>query len=135
MFAAVADIERILREGQAMMAGIQKLLMLLLLLLLRLSSFMAAIQSKGECVFGKRQPCRSTKRGDARIGMKKRPVWETKNREAGGSSPKRRRRIVAKRRLAQTEADRDTERKKWSTVCSVTKTRSYRKTRSVSTVQ
>ena len=42
VFAAVPSIERILREEQAMMAGIWKLLMLLLLLLLQLSSFMAA---------------------------------------------------------------------------------------------
>ena len=35
--------------------------------------------------------------------MKKQPVWEKKNREAGGSSPEKRRRRVAKRRLAQTE--------------------------------
>ena len=50
VFAAVPSIERNLREGQAMMAGIQKLLMLLLLCLLWLSLFMAAIQSKGEYV-------------------------------------------------------------------------------------
>ena len=42
VFAAVADIERILREEQAILAGKWKSLMLLLLLLLQLSSFMAA---------------------------------------------------------------------------------------------
>ena len=35
--------------------------------------------------------------------MKKQPVWEKKNREAGGSSPEKPRRGVPKKRLAQTE--------------------------------
>ena len=43
------------------------------------------------------------KGGDARVGMKKQPVLETKNREAGGSSPEKPRRGVPKKRLAQTE--------------------------------
>ena len=75
---------------------------------------MAAIQSKGECVFGGRQRCRSTKRGDARVGMKKQPVLERKNREVGGSSPEKRKCGVAKTMLAQTAADRDSVRKFWS---------------------
>ena len=54
------------------------------------------------------------KGGDARVGMKKQPVLETKNREAGGSSPEKRRRSVAKRRSAQTGTDRDSVRKFWS---------------------
>ena len=45
------------------------MLLLLLILLLWLSLFMAAIWSKGKCVFGEWQRCRSTKHGDARIGV------------------------------------------------------------------
>ena len=114
VFATVASIERILREEQAITAGTWKSLMLLLLLLLRLSLLMAAIQPKGECVLGSNNEAEARKGGEGRIGMKKQPVREKKNREVGGSSPKKRRCGVAKRRLAQTETDRDTVRKFWS---------------------
>ena len=65
-------------------------------------------------MFGGRQHPTRTKSSNARVGMKKQPVWDKENHKVGGSSPKKQRCSVATKRLAQTETDRDTEFQKWS---------------------
>ena len=104
---AVADIERILRGGQAMMAGIWKSLMLFLLLLLRLSSFMAAIQSKGEYVFGKRQRSRSAKRRRCG-GRHEKATHAGKGKSRGWRFESRK--TETQRRKKEVGADRDRPR-------------------------
>ena len=58
-------------------------------------------------MFGERKRCRSTKSGDEGVGMKKQPMREKKNREVGGSSPKK----EMRHRKKEVGTDRDTTRK------------------------